>query len=155
MMGTRIKKKIVVYSVEHEVAAEIENKVSFSGHKEYFQNWIEMCKLHTTKNSDYSHGDDPLANFKAANRLGERASRGIAIRMQDKIARFENWERNHSFEVKTESIVDTMLDLANYCLLYLAASADEKSENVESSFNEQTTNPNDLKTMDSCNPYHA
>ena len=103
----------------------------FSGHRVYFSKWISMCKIHTAKNSDYSHGFDPLSNFKKSLKLNVKPSIAILIRMQDKWERIHNLIKKGSAEVKDESIEDTLLDLANYALLCLAIMDHEPDDCID------------------------
>ncbi len=71
-------------------------------------------KLHNTyisKNSDY--GDSYSI-------VREKYKNSILIRLNDKLNRLESlYDNNKIQKVKEESIKDTLLDLANYCILEL------------------------------------
>jgi len=74
-----------------------------------FRNIIEkMIKLHTSKNKDYGN-----AFSQSYNEFGAVMS---VIRINDKLNRFKTLIRQNN-EVKTESITDTLIDLANYAVM--------------------------------------
>lgn len=79
-----------------------------------------LCDLmHTTyknKNSDYG---DSFARVRA------KYPTAILIRLHDKLNRLETLMTGTTQKVSDESIDDTLLDLANYCLLELV----ERHEN--------------------------
>ena len=122
-MNTRVERKIVITDKAGETNFSM---FDFSGHNMYLKAWIQMNKIHTAKNSDYSHDSDPLANFKDSVKIGVEPSTGILIRMQDKWARLINVLEKGQAAVLNETVEDTMLDLANYALLFLAAKFDEE-----------------------------
>ena len=73
-----------------------------------------MLELTTKKNNDYASDDDPFRNFKAFEELG------ILVRMNDKFARLRNalYDRK-DMAVSSETVEDTILDLATYAVLLL------------------------------------
>lgn len=72
----------------------------------------ELTKLYTEKNADY--GDSFHKSFE---RYGLTMA---AIRLGDKFNRFERLSLGLESRVKTESIRDTLLDLANYAIMTMA-----------------------------------
>lgn len=68
----------------------------------------DMCKTYAAKNHDY--GDSFNISL---NKYGLLAA---LVRMGDKMNRLEALSKNPA-EVKTESIQDTLLDLANYSIM--------------------------------------
>lgn len=90
---------------------------------EYFQFHEDCCKKMITitraKNADYTGmGDDPFANFDRVQVMGVTDTvRGFLVRMLDKFSRITSFAQKGILEVKDESVEDTLLDLANYCLL--------------------------------------
>lgn len=81
-----------------------------------------MKELHDKKNKDYAGDVDPLANFTIAEEFGVPAWLGCLIRLSDKFSRVKVLARKEYTEstapaVLTETIEDTLLDLANYALL--------------------------------------
>jgi len=89
------------------------------GHPRFYELIEEMKQIHSDKNHDYAGDNDPLANFKASKRIGIDPFIGANIRLQDKVARIENFIKTGEFKVKGESLKDTYIDLANYALLSL------------------------------------
>ncbi len=94
--------------------------------KEYLEFHQECCQkmlfITKSKNSDYTGvGDDPFANFTRVESLGVcTTTQGFLTRMTDKFCRIISFEQKGFFEVKDESIEDTLLDLANYSILLAA-----------------------------------
>ena len=74
-----------------------------------FRDIIEkMIQLHTAKNKDYGNAfSQSYAEFGAVM---------SAIRINDKLNRFKTLIKQNN-EVKTESIIDTLADLANYAVM--------------------------------------
>lgn len=93
--------------------------------EEYFEFHENCCKkmveVTRAKNNDYSGAsDDPFANF----RLVEdgfnvaTAEQGFFTRMTDKFSRIASSIKKGILLVKDETVEDTLLDLANYCILF-------------------------------------
>lgn len=82
----------------------------------FFNDCIEISKK---KNADYTGGnDDPFSNFKAVEAYSLSAEQGFITRMSDKMARIGSFIKQGELQVKDESVIDTLKDLANYsCLL--------------------------------------
>jgi hypothetical protein len=84
--------------------------------------FVELLKsmedIHVRKNAGYA-GDspDPWANFRESERFGISAFKGCLVRISDKFIRICNLTKNPSNEQVGETIMDTLLDLANYCLI--------------------------------------
>jgi folate-dependent tRNA-U54 methylase TrmFO/GidA len=82
----------------------------------------KMIAITKAKNSDYT-GDsgDPFANFAQIGGLVQLPGVieiGFLTRMSDKISRIGSFVTKGTLQVKDESVEDTLLDLANYCLLF-------------------------------------
>lgn len=75
---------------------------------------LEICRelneIFKRKNSDYG---DSFANLRK-----ERPD-AILVRIFDKYCRLKTLLSGEKIQVKDESIEDTLLDLANYCLMEL------------------------------------
>ena len=69
----------------------------------------QMLETFKKKNADY--GDSTTKTFKKFGLIA------YAVRLDDKLSRIKSFCQKGAFEVKDESIVDTLLDAANYCLL--------------------------------------
>jgi hypothetical protein len=82
----------------------------------------QMVAITTRKNMDYTGGNgDPFANFKRIADLVDNKSSieiGFLARMSDKLSRIGSFVSKGTLAVKDESVEDTLLDLANYCILF-------------------------------------
>jgi hypothetical protein len=89
-----------------------------------------MVKITRAKNADYSGaGDDPFANFRQIGHLLQTPNaveQGFLTRMSDKMARIASFIAKGQLQVKDESVEDTLLDLANYCLLMIGFIKDKQ-----------------------------
>lgn len=98
-------------------------------HKECCEKMIEITEK---KNADYSgFGDSAFSNFVATEKLNVTSTeRGLLTRMLDKFSRIITFVNVGTLKVSQESIEDTLLDLANYCILmsgYIKSKKDGKS----------------------------
>lgn len=73
-------------------------------------------QLSAKKNADYANNDDPFQNFRVCEALGIPAEVGLVVRMSDKLMRINNLISRDA-QVKDESILDTLSDLANYAMI--------------------------------------
>lgn len=78
-----------------------------------FKSAVDILKL---KNADYATETDPWQNFRFAKLVGVDVEKAILVRMSDKLARISNILGKEA-KVKDESIVDTLVDLANYAAI--------------------------------------
>lgn len=91
--------------------------------KEYMKFHADCCArmIETTKkkNADYTGvGDDPFKNFKAVGFYDPAwILIGFFTRMTDKLGRLASFIQRGVLYVKDETIEDSLLDLANYCIL--------------------------------------
>jgi hypothetical protein len=76
----------------------------------------EMAEIHERKNRDYA-GDDYLANLKMCEAINIPAWKGVIVRMTDKHSRIMNLAKSESPAVTSESVNDTLTDLAVYAIL--------------------------------------
>jgi len=78
-----------------------------------------MVEITARKNADYTSGsDDPFFNFTRVEALQiTETERGFLTRMTDKLARITTFVNKGVLQVADESVEDTLLDLANYCVL--------------------------------------
>jgi len=91
------------------------------GHPTFYELVIRMCEIHEIKNKGYGLGN-PLGNFMESKRFGVPPWKGCLVRISDKVSRLYNLaskkdDPEFSDAVKMESLEDTLIDLANYCLL--------------------------------------
>lgn len=90
----------------------------------------EMMETTKQKNNDYSSAtDNAFGNLSAVERLGiATTEKGILVRMTDKISRINTFIQGHRYQVKDESVMDTLKDLANYTILLAAVIKDKQKE---------------------------
>lgn len=86
-----------------------------------------MIEISKAKNSDYAGDEDPFANFTSVGK--EWAEIGFYTRMMDKMSRIKSFIKKGSLEVKDESVTDTLMDLANYCVLFAGYLNQKKGNN--------------------------
>jgi hypothetical protein len=98
-------------------------------HRETVDKMHEICRA---KNSDYCGGEsnnNAFANFELIEVFGVTTTEvGLFTRLLDKMSRIASYLKQGSLQVVNESVIDTLLDAANYCIL-LAAYLQSKSEN--------------------------
>lgn len=82
----------------------------------------QMLETLKKKNADYTGTtDDPFANFTRVESLGIcKTEVGFLTRMTDKLCRLNSFVQKGALEVSDETVLDTLSDLANYCLLFTA-----------------------------------
>lgn len=91
--------------------------------EEYLSYHKSMCDrmvaITAAKNADYTGSNpDPFANFTKVDVMGIcSVEQGFLVRMSDKISRIISFVQKGVLLVKDESVEDTLLDLANYCIL--------------------------------------
>ena len=92
--------------------------------EEYFEFHENCCKkmvaVTKAKNHDYSSGaTNPFSNFTQVEHLGIASTeQGFLTRMTDKLARIITFVNKGVLKVSDESVEDTLIDLANYCILF-------------------------------------
>lgn len=84
--------------------------------QQFFNDCVEISRK---KNADYTGGNnDPFSNFTSVEVLGIKTEHGFLTRMFDKMKRISSFVENGELQVKDESVLDTLQDLANYsCLM--------------------------------------
>ncbi len=78
---------------------------------------VEMGELHDRKNADYGTAADPFANVRASEEFGIPAWLGSVIRANDKMTRLKTFANKG--ELANEPVEDSLIDLANYCVIAL------------------------------------
>ncbi len=74
----------------------------------------KMVAITKAKNADYTGtSNDPFGNFRKHGEIG------FLVRMHDKMSRIESFVAKGFLKVKDESVLDTLLDLANYSVLLM------------------------------------
>lgn len=90
---------------------------------DYIKFHAECCRrmqeITQAKNADYTgSSSSPFANFSETEvYAGVATERGFLVRMGDKLSRIRSFIDKGVLQVKDESVEDTLLDLANYCIL--------------------------------------
>ena len=84
--------------------------------QQFFNDCVETSRK---KNADYTgKTENPFSNFQSVEVLGISTEHGFLTRMMDKFKRIASFVENGELQVKDESVMDTLKDLANYsCLL--------------------------------------
>jgi len=87
----------------------------------------ELKVTFAAKNADYGATDDPWANFREAEKLGVSPFLGCLIRMSDKWRRVQNLtlKGEEARAVKSESLLDTLRDLAVYAVIAICLLEEE------------------------------
>lgn len=98
-------------------------------HKAQCERMIEITQK---KNADYSGaGDDPFNNFRHIKNFVNTPGAielGFLTRMTDKFSRIGSFIANGTLQVKDESVQDTLLDLANYAILFMGLLEENKQK---------------------------
>lgn len=81
----------------------------------------QMLETFKKKNADY--GDSTTQTFKEFGLIS------YAIRLNDKLNRVKSFCKNGELEVKDESCIDTLMDMASYCLLAVMDVKNQKENN--------------------------
>ena len=81
----------------------------------------KMYEITERKNSDYTgNSDQPFKNFTMVETMGfATTEQGFCTRLTDKLMRVSGFVKNGTLQVKDESVEDTLLDCANYSLLFI------------------------------------
>lgn len=79
----------------------------------------------TAKNHDYAHDNDVFRNFRRYGTLG------VLVRLSDKLARLDSFEENKEFKVANEKLEDTIVDIINYAVIYLAMKQESPKAEVK------------------------
>lgn len=97
----------------------------------------EMKDLYERKNAGYSGmGEtDPFRNFRYARLFGVSPFVGCLIRISDKFIRISNLIKDTRNEKVGESIVDTLRDLAVYCIIAICLYEEEADPNKKEDCN--------------------
>lgn len=112
---------------------------------ECFNAYLELMReTMLAKNKDYTGvTSDPFANFTRVEALGIASVEvGFLTRMTDKLSRINSFVQKGSLAVKSESVEDTLIDLANYSLLmagYIKSKYNKETINIK--FHDVVPNP--------------
>jgi len=84
--------------------------------KRFLEIMGQMWLINLRKSNDYATNEDPLSNLKRSINLGISPFKGVLLRLEDKFSRLEELSKKESMVID-ESIKDTLIDTAVYCLL--------------------------------------
>lgn len=89
-------------------------------------------ELMKRKNADYSGGAsgyNPFLNFTRCENMGIcTTERGFLVRLTDKMSRLSTFCDTGTFQVADEKLNDTIQDIINYCVLFLAYTTAKEEE---------------------------
>lgn len=121
--------------------------------EQLFTYHAELCDAALTlmkrKNADYTNSanaEEPncFANFTRCESMGIcTAEQGFLVRITDKLSRLSTFTTSGELQVKDESVKDTILDLINYSVLFLAYLDQERKLT-----NSESLEPLPVKTPD-------
>ena len=74
----------------------------------------EMKSVFEAKDADYAQNGKPLGNLRSSTRQGIQPWKGVLIRMGDKKQRIGSFVARGRLMVASETVTDTLVDLANY-----------------------------------------
>ena len=86
-----------------------------------------MSELIHKKNSDYSNGYDPFANFRISETVGVDPLVGLFIRMEDKNQRIRAFLTRGDLKVENEGVKDAFMDLIGYSCLAIGMITERES----------------------------
>ena len=115
-----------------------------------FHNYLcgTALELMEQKNADYTNSAEDIepncfANFTRCEDMGVcTTEQGFLVRMTDKLSRLSTFVTSGELKVKDESVKDTVLDLINYSVLFLAYLQQEGKYKDTSSYWNTQQNPN-------------
>lgn len=104
--------------------------------EEYFhfaENFFAKCiEISRKKNADYTGiSSDPFANFRSVEALDISANDGFLTRMMDKMTRIASFAHTGELQVKDETVIDTLRDLANYSCLMAGLIESRKPQKIK------------------------
>ena len=87
-------------------------------------------ELMKKKNHDYSggeHGEEPFLNFTRCEGMGIcTTEQGFLVRLTDKMSRLSTFCQGGRLQVEDEKLEDTIQDIINYVILFLAYAENDK-----------------------------
>ena len=99
-----------------------------------YNRYVEyMRDVHEAKNHDYSPDEESFGNFKESEKISIRDYVGAFIRLQDKLTRVRKLLSipRDAHKVVDEKLEDTLVDLANYCLIVSTLIAAKNSDKTK------------------------
>ncbi len=83
------------------------------------QTFYDMQELIKKKNTDYTAGGGPFANFEESLSYGVDPLVGLSVRVGDKIQRLKSFCQSGKLEVENEGVEDIFKDLIGYSCIAL------------------------------------
>lgn len=109
------------YYLPQEKGKKVENNMNCDKKRDKHQALCnQLHDIYVKKNIDY--GDSATRTFKEFGILS------YATRLSDKFNRFVQLAKGNEAKVKDESIKDTLIDMANYCLMAVIDMEEETNE---------------------------
>lgn len=100
------------------------------GHPRFYTLLDEMADTHSRKNHDYAEQSDPLSNFReVAEATNLNPFQVLHVFVATKCSRIKQLTKKANLVVG-ESIKDSLLDLAVYCLLWIIHIEEYESRNT-------------------------
>ena len=95
-----------------------------------------MLEITKAKNDDYTgSADQPFKNFTMVEMIGFASTeQGFMTRITDKLMRVSTFVKTGILKVADEKVEDTLLDCANYCLLFICYLRSKKMTGREGSY---------------------
>ena len=110
----------------------MDRETLLSFHKKICNESYELMKR---KNHDYAGGENgvnPFANFTRCEDMGfTTTSRGFGVRLTDKVSRLSTFCETGILKVSDEGLKDTVQDIINYVILFLAYTEQEKGNDID------------------------
>ena len=102
------------------------------GHPQFHALLDQMKATHIAKSAGYAGAEnpDPFANFRGSENVGVPAFLGAWIRKGDKHSREASLIRNPDNDRIGESLTDTLIDDASYCLITLILFNEHRERNM-------------------------
>jgi len=124
----------IIYTV---LLREYYEKKEIKDRKKFLQPILkEMKDIMSNKSHDYAESGDVLSNFKMCEKLFNIPDyTGISIRLSDKLSRIKQITSKGKTKVKDESLQDTLVDTANYSLLFYLTVVNKYDPNYRRKFN--------------------
>ena len=110
----------------------MDRETLLSFHKKICNESYELMKR---KNHDYAGGENgvnPFANFTRCEDMGfTTTARGFGVRLTDKVSRLSTFCETGILKVSDEGLKDTVQDIINYVILFLAYTEQEKGNDID------------------------
>ncbi len=106
---------------------QMENRMSKEDYMVFIeQTFCDMQELIKKKNTDYTAGGGPFANFEESLGYGVDPIVGLSVRIGDKIQRLKSFCKSGKLEVENEGVEDIFKDLIGYSCIALGMLKEKK-----------------------------